>query len=259
MLKRFFLSIMTCTFVWTSWIDVVVADWWKPSPGTSWQIQYTGTLNTSVDVAVYDIDLFDTSESTIKSLHSKGKKVICYFGAGNYESWRPDAMRFPSAIKGKNIDGWPGEKWLDIRRLDLLLPIMADRIKLAATKGCDAVDPDCADGYTNDTGFSLSYDHQLAYNIALADEAHSLGLAISLKNDVEQVGDLVGFFDFAVNEECFTYGECESLLPFIRAGKPVFGIEYALSTSRFCSKANQMNFDFLRKRLDLNAWRRSCR
>jgi hypothetical protein len=45
----------------------------------------------------------------------------------------------------------------------------------------------------------------------------------------------------------------------VAAGKPVFGIEYNLTTSQFCSRANQMNFDFLRKRLDLNAWRAACR
>ena len=43
-------------------------------------------------------------------------------------------------------------------------------------------------------------------------EAHSRGLEVGLKNDVEQVGQLVGYFDWQLNEECFQYDECEALL-----------------------------------------------
>jgi hypothetical protein len=234
------------------------ADWWRPVPGTSWQIQYTGTLNTALDAQVFNIDLFDTPASVIAKLHSQGKKVICYFSAGSWENWRPDASRFPASVKGRS-NGWPGEKWLDIRRLDILMPIMTERMKLAVQKGCDAVDPDNVDGYSNRTGYRLTYNDQLNYNRSLAFAAHKLGLAISLKNDLEQIPDLVDYFDFAVNEECFSYNECNGLSAFIAQGKPVFGIEYELSASAFCPKANRMNFDFLRKRLDLDVWRVTCR
>src|SRR4029079_13653563 len=64
---------------------------WQPHPGTSWQIQLQGTLDTSVAASVYDIDLFDTSASTIAVLRAAGRRVICYFSAGSYEDWRPDA------------------------------------------------------------------------------------------------------------------------------------------------------------------------
>lgn len=232
---------------------------WQPAPGLKWHIQYTGTLNTSLNVDVYNIDLFDTSATTISTLKSKGKHVICYFSAGSYENWRPDTGKFPASVLGQNLDGWPGEKWLDVRQLDILIPIMRARMEMAATKGCHAVDPDNVDGYSNKTGFPLSYNDQLAFNIALTEAAHDLGLAIGLKNNVDQIKDLVTHYDFAVNEECFQWGECDALKPFVNAGKPVFGIEYSLSSSSFCPKANSMNFDFQKKKLSLDAWTETCR
>ena len=232
---------------------------WHPSPGLKWQIQYTGTLDTSLNVDVYNLDLFDTSPAVISALRSKGKHVICYFSAGSYESWRPDAGAFPAFVLGRNLDGWMGERWLDLRQAHILLPIMKARMTLAAHKGCHAVDPDNVDGYSNNTGFHLTYHDQLIYNHALADAAHSLGLAIGLKNNLDQIKDLGSYFDFAVNEECFQNDECDLLKPFVDAGKAVFGIEYALSNSSFCPQANEMHFDFLKKTLALDAWRQSCK
>ncbi|HLP80363.1 MAG TPA: endo alpha-1,4 polygalactosaminidase, partial [Nitrosomonas sp.] len=48
---------------------------WKPAPGLKWHIQYTGAINTALNVDVYNIDLFDTSAATISTLRSKGKHV----------------------------------------------------------------------------------------------------------------------------------------------------------------------------------------
>ena len=42
--------------------------WWKPGVNTTWQWQLTGTLNTSYNVDVYDVDLFDTPTQTIAQL-----------------------------------------------------------------------------------------------------------------------------------------------------------------------------------------------
>jgi hypothetical protein len=232
---------------------------WQPEPGLSWQIQYEGAVDTQLEVDVYNLDLFDTSEATIAALQAKGTKVICYFSAGSSENWRSDFDEFPAGVLGNNLDGWAGEKWLDVRQFDVLLPIMVARMELAASKGCDAVDPDNVDGYSNKTGFPLTYGDQLDYLIALSQEAHALGLAIGLKNNVDQVDDLVDYFDFAVNEECFQYDECDTLIPFERQGKAVFGIEYNMEPSNFCPEANGLNFDFLKKRLSLNEWRSACR
>ncbi len=233
--------------------------WWQPVPGTSWQIQYSGTLDTSLDVQVYDIDLFDTPQSVIDTLHADGRKVICYFSAGSWEDWRSDAGDFPAGVLGNSLEDWPGEKWLDIRQVDLLAPIMRARLDLAVSKHCDGVDPDNVDGYTNDTGFPLTADDQLTYNRFLSTEAHARGLAIGLKNDLGQIPDLLADFDWALNEECFSYNECDLLTPFVQANKPVFGVEYNFDTADFCPQANAMNFDFLKKHWNLDAWRVACR
>jgi hypothetical protein len=216
-------------------------------------------LDISLDVQVYDLDLFDVSADVFSQLHAQGCKVICYFSAGSWEEWRPDAGQFPESVKGNDLEGWPGEKWLDIRQLATLGPIMATRLDLAAQKGCDGVDPDNVDGYQNDTGFPLASVDQLAYNQWIADQAHARGLAVGLKNDLGQIDELLPYFDWALNEQCFQYNECDLLLPFVQAGKPVFGIEYQGDPAGFCPQANAMNFDFLKKRLELDAWRIACR
>lgn len=225
----------------------------------SWQIQYTGEININLDVNVFNLDLFDTPVSLIQELHQRGVFVMCYFSAGSYEDWRPDAQEFPPKLLGNDMEGWPGEKWLDIRRLDLLAPIMKARLNLAVQKGCDGVDPDNVNGYENDTGFSLTYQDQLTYNRFLSTESHKRGLAIGLKNDLGQIPDLVSYFDWIINEECFTYQECNLLQPFIEAEKPVFVIEYNLAPEDFCPRANEMGFNALHKHRQLDAYRVDCR
>ncbi len=240
-------------------LDLLVArrTVWQPAPGTTWQWQLTGDIDTSFDVAMYDIDLFDTPELVIDELHADGRAVVCYFSAGAWEDWRPDADDFPGEVLGDD-NGWEGERWLDIRRLDVLRPIMAARLDLAAAKGCDGVEPDNVDGYTNTTGFPLSGADQLAFNTWLARAAHRRGLSVGLKNDLDQIPALVSRFDWALDEQCFQYDECDLLTPFVDAGKAVFGVEYRGKTSDFCPEANSLGFSWLRKRLNLGPWVDAC-
>jgi hypothetical protein len=231
---------------------------WQPDLNTSWQWQLTGVVDQSVDAQMFDLDLFDTDASLVTSLHLRGKKVVCYLSAGSWEDWRPDAASFPASVKGHS-NGWPGERWLDIRRIDILGPIMEARLDLCKAKGFDAVEPDNIDGYTNSTGFPLTYQDQLRYNIFLATAAHARGLSIGLKNDLDQIKDLLPYFDWALNEQCFQYRECGALSSFVNAGKAVFTVEYGLSTSEFCPQANALNFNSLKKNLNLDADRVACR
>lgn len=253
------LSQETHTDMHTTTPITAVEDWWVPPLNTSWQWQLTGIVNQSFDVDMYDIDMFNNGASVVASLHAKGRKVIGYISAGSWEKWRPDADEFPEEVLGKPLEGWPGERWLDIRRIDILGPIMTARMDLCKEKGFDGIEPDNIDGYVNDTGFPLTYKDQINYNIFLANEAHARGLSIGLKNDLDQVEDLLPYFDWALNEQCFQYEECNALMPFINAGKAVFQVEYFLKLRSFCSSANRLNFNSIKKRLRLDAWRRSCR
>jgi hypothetical protein len=231
---------------------------WRPALDTEWQWQLSTPVDQSVKAAMYDIDMFDNSASVVTSLHNAGRRVVCYIDFGTWENWRSDASQFPATVKGRN-NGWPGEKWLDIRQLSVLQPIMNHRLDLCKAKGFDAVEPDNIDGYSNSTGFPLSYQEQLTYNKWIASAAHSRGLSVALKNDVDQAADLLPYFDFALDEQCFQYDECSTLQPFITAHKAVFEVEYSLNTSSFCPKANQMDFNSMKKHLSLDAYRQACR
>ncbi|NLE17367.1 MAG: endo alpha-1,4 polygalactosaminidase [Propioniciclava sp.] len=232
--------------------------WWRPAVGTTWQWQLSGTVDTSVSAAVFDIDGEQATAALVADLHRRGAKVICYIDVGAWESYRRDASAFPSSVLGNRVDGWDQERWLDIRKLDVLLPIMEARIADCAAKGFDAVEPDLADGYLNDTGFPLKAADQIAYNTAIADLAHKHGMGVGLKNDAEQVTQLEPYFDFAVVEECVAYGECDAYVPFIRAGKAVLHVEYSGSTSSICKTTKPLGFSSMKKRLDLDAWREVC-
>lgn len=199
---------------------------WVPRATDTWQWQLNGELNTSYAVDVYDIDLVEAPQATIDLLHAQGRRVVCYFSAGSSEDWRPDFYRFKPADMGELLDSWPGERWLDVRS-ENVKAIMRDRLDLASAKRCDGVETDNVDGYTNQNGFDFSADDQLAYNRFLAQEAHARGLAIGLKNDLDQVDALASDFDFAVNEQCFQFSECSAYANFIAAGKAVFNAEYA--------------------------------
>jgi hypothetical protein len=231
---------------------------WMPALHTSWQWQLQYTVDTSYDVAMYDIDGFDSSKKLVSKLHADGRAVVCYLSAGSWENWRPDAGDFPPVVLGRP-NGWPGERWLDIRRLDILGPIMKRRLDMCRAKGFDAVEFDNVDGYSNHTGFPLYGAQQLRYDAFLANQAHRRGMSALLKNDVEQVRKLLPYFDAALNEQCHQYHECDVLSRFVDAGKAVFGVEYKLKKSEFCPSSNAANFNFLKKRLALGPWRRACR
>jgi len=232
---------------------------WRPAPGTSWQWQLSGTIDDTLEVAMYDLDLFDTPRDLIDRLHARGVVVICYFSAGSHEAWRPDADAFPPEVIGAPLDGWAGERWLDIRTKAVRTRMRA-RLERARRSGCDGVEPDNVDGYSNRTGFPLTARDQLSFNRFLARAAHTRGLSVGLKNDLEQVAELEPYFDWALDEECVQYDECDRLAPFISAGKAVFHVEYgdAALAAKICPDANARGFDTLVKHTALDAFRVAC-
>jgi len=236
-------------------------DWWHPTAGLTWQWQIgNNDIDTTIEADVYDIDLY-VDQAIIDELHARGRKVICYISVGSWEDWRPDRDRFPPEVLGKDYEGWQGEKWLDIRQLDKLAPILRARLDLCKARGFDAVEPDNMEIYTNDTGFPLTYADQLKFALWLAEEAHQRGLAIGQKNAADMVGDLVNIFDFAITEDYFYYGIAETMLPYIQAGKPVFAAEYTDlpgDFDSFCRQSRQLGFSTILKHRELDAWVKFC-
>jgi hypothetical protein len=230
---------------------------WRPPLHATWQWQLTTPVDRSVDAETFDIDLFDNPRWVVADLRRRERHVVCYVSAGSLEAWRPDARSFPAAVVGRPLVGWPGERWLDIRRLDLLAPLLERRLDLCRAKGFDGVEADNVDGYVNATGFALTARDQLRFNRFLARAAHARGLSIGLKNDLAQARLLEPSFDWALSEECFRYAECHLLAPFTRAGKAVIAVEY-VAPRRFCAKARALGFMAMLKRPGLDAGRRAC-
>ena len=237
--------------------------WWRPDSGATWQWQLAGDeIDLSVDADVYDLDAVETSADTVAALHEMGRRAVCYISAGSWEDWRPDSSEFPEEIIGREYEGWKGERWLDIRRIDLLAPVLGARMDLCRAKGFDGVEPDNVDGYLNETGFPLTAGDQLAFNRFLAREAHARGLAIGLKNDADQAAELATEFDFALAEDCFDQGWCELLSPFLDLGKPVWDAEYTdtgITVAAFCPQAQELGIQAILKNRNLDAWRQACR
>lgn len=244
-------------------------DWYRLGVGATWQWQLQpgadGAINTAYDVDVYDIDLFDAPDEVIAGLHEAGRQVVCYFSAGSYEEFREDAAEFAAEDLGETLDGFADERWLDIRS-ENVRAIMLARLDVAAARGCDCVEPDNVDGYANESGFDLSAEDQLAFNRFIANAARERGLCVGLKNDLDQIPQLVQYFDFAVNEQCHEYDECELLTPFIEAGKPVLSAEYeesyvsdADAREALCADALALSLRTLVLPLDLDdSFRFSC-
>lgn len=231
---------------------------WTPTPQDRLHIQFTGSLSVPDWATFVEIDGADSTAATVARLHAGGLHVACYISAGSAERWRSDYTEFPASVLGKRLDGWPGERWLDVRRVDILAPVMTARIDECAAKGFDAVEFDNVDGWTNDTGFPLTRRDARRYVRWLSDRSHEHGMAVGLKNALGLIRPLADHVDWALNEQCVQYDECRRYEPLVRRGKPVFVLEYSGRLSRICSIAARTDVIAQKKRLDLSSWSRPC-
>ncbi len=248
---------------------------WIPHPGLNWQYQLQGGVRTNVCAVpfsggscvhpdVYDIDLYANDGVTLNTaavaaIHATGAHAVCYVDAGTWEDWRPDAGNYPQSVLGLS-NGWPGERWLDIRAIGVLQPILDARVAKCVDAGFDAVEFDNVDGYENTTGFPLTSSDQLSFDTMLAGLAHKYGLSVGLKNDLDQLSQLQETFDFAINEQCAQFKECSAYDVWTAAGKTVVEVEYHVPGRRFCPGADMGGRDGMVKSLALRAkpWR-PCR
>jgi len=246
------LAILVCVVALA--LPGAAAAYWQPParPTFYWQLQ--GTIDTAVPAAVYDVDGFETTAAEVAALHASGKHVVCYVDVGTAENFRPDYSEFPASVLGRK-NGWPGERWLDIRQTGIVEPIMAARFKMCAEKGFDAVEPDNIEAFSNNSGFPITAAQQLAYNLWVAETVHGLGMAVLQKNDGEQAEAMAPSFDGALTEQCNQFHECGDFAPYLDAGKPVINAEYRLKTTKFCAADEALGIVGARFDLALNGKR----
>lgn len=227
---------------------------------------------------VFDIDLYvDTNltgegvfvvnTAAVDAIHARGKRAICYLSAGDVETFRPDYQAFVDfdAQCGHCLIGepfsrtFPDEFWANVNndqgQQDFMLQMVGQRVAACAAAGFDGVELDVVDAWAQGsavTGWEISAATQLEYNQRLANLVHSYGLTVALKNDLGQLAELLPYFDYAINEQCFQYDECfadpgSGYAAWVAAGKAVFQVEYRRSPRRFCALANAAGFNAIRK------------
>jgi hypothetical protein len=241
-------------------VPVRAADIWVPSLGASFS-WVLGDASEPPVADVIDLDLFDTQASRVAALKAKGAHVVCYINVGAFEDWRPDIADFPEAVIGKQYEGWPGERWLDIRQIETLAPVLRARFDLCKKKGFDAIEPDNLDGFEQNSGFPISRDDQIRFNRWIAGEAHQRGLSIGLKNVPDLIPELLPYYDWALLEDCYDQDWCADFSTFPAKGKAVFSVEYTdnkINFAAFCRSMSKLRFTGLLKNRNLDGFERRC-
>lgn len=277
------------TSVGACWTPVVGLRWQYQLQGShasqGCNFASTGGINVNISAVpdgggaparpqVFDIDfqtdafctggtISQENAAAVAAIHANGARAICYIDAGTAESFRPDYLDYVDfdnqtggALFGKAVGGFRNERWLNINnnvgQRDFILTKVGQRVDRCKANGFDAVEFDNVDAYQNKTGLSISPDTQLLFNTALANLAHSRGLTAGLKNDLGQADELRSWFDFAINEQCFQYRECDypspGLAGWTAAGKAVLNVEYK---SLKCADARRFSISSILKTVDL--------
>jgi hypothetical protein len=232
-----------------------------PLPGASWDWQLGETIDPPAGIQVFDAEPDSVTREQIMALNEAGIYTICYVSTGTIEDYRDDVNAFPASVVGKTYGDWPDEKFLDIRAIDVLLPLMQARFERCRDLGFQAIEPDNQDSHDNDTGFDISSPDVIAYLKALATLAHDQGMEIGQKNISDLTDQLVGIMDFVVTEDCFFDGWCDEVLPYIAAGKPVFDAEYTDTGVDFaaaCAYEAEHKVSMILKDRDLTIGLESC-
>jgi hypothetical protein len=207
--------------------------------------------------SVFDIDIYQDGKcytptnygvlntAAVGALHALDDKVIGYIDAGTAETWRPDYPQYQSfnsscggCLLGKPVGGFRDEFWLNINTnvsgtnpntgqtetaQQFILDELAARLAKARSADVDAIEFDNVDAYQNKTGLTISAATQEQFDAAIANLAHTAGFAVGLKNDLGQANDLQPYFDFAINEQCWQYRECNFPAPGLQVWPSSYG------------------------------------
>lgn len=230
----------------------------KPS---YWDWQLTEPFDLTVNVQVLVLDADSVSRDQLTALKARGVKPLCYISVGSWEAYREDHGDFPEASLGKTLGDWPDERYVDIRDLDVVAPIIQARMDRCKALGFQGVEADNLDLHHNDTGFEIGIPEVIKYATTLARYAHSIDLEIGQKNAPDLAPLLVKYFDFMMVESCFVWNFCSEVQPYIDAGKPVMAAEYMendLDWDAVCVQAGEIGMHMLFKNREITAGGRVC-
>ena len=204
-------------------------NWWKPNSRLTFHIQHISSREEAENLP--DVDVVNLELSQIQRylepnfFKNRNIKLVCYFSA-SYESWRLDADLYPKDAIGNKMREW-NESWGNIDK-ESLKTFLEGRMNLAQSLGCDAIEIDNTDPAfnTEETGFIITKEQNKDALIDLSNRAHKKKLAIFLKNTSDLAKELEPYFEGVFNEQCAQYNECSVYYSFVKAGKPVFQVEY---------------------------------
>ncbi len=189
---------------------------WDWQIGRVTPLQRTG--RNAVDI--YDVDGFLTTRAEVTAIQTRWQastlvhpEAVCYLDLA-WEDYRPDASPadgyFPASALGNIYFGFPEERWVDLRQLAALEPMLGERIGMCARKGFAAVELDDIDSFDppSTTGFHLTpgdLQNFLAYAFNLI---HRDGMTALWKNSPYLSWWGRQYADGAVVEECYLDHAC---------------------------------------------------
>lgn len=226
-----------------------------------WDWQLTEPFNLSRDLQVIDLDPDSVTASQVATLNSKGIKTICYVSIGTLEDYRDDIDDFPASVIGNIYGDWPDEKFLDVREIAILTPLMQARFQRCKDMGFDAIEPDNMDVHENNSGFNISQSDMVDYIQALASVAHGMGLEYAQKNVSDLTPQLINTSDFVITESCYQDGWCNEVMAYSAAGKDILDAEYndrPIDFETACGFAANNDIKMILKDRDLTSQLETC-
>jgi hypothetical protein len=188
-----------------------------------WQIGRVQPLERTGRRAVdmYDLDGFLTTAAQVRAITTTWTastrphpRTVCYLDLA-WEDYRPDASPgpggyFPAATLGKVYYGYSQERWVDLRQLDALEPMLRERIGMCARKGFDAVELDDIDSFDppSETGFRLTPGDLQNFLAYAFNEIHRDGMTGLWKNSPYLSWWGRRYADGALLEECYLDHGC---------------------------------------------------
>jgi Glycoside-hydrolase family GH114 len=230
-----------------------------PAKDVSWQVQLSGSFDSTVDVSLYYVDLDNLMNSEVEALVREGRYLACYLSAGTYEPWRADAALFPAVVLGNAVVDYPTERWLDIRS-SVVESLMGSRLDRMKSVGCHSVV--IANVTTNgqDSGFAVTAAEQNSYLVWIGEQLHLRGLGAGLATAEDRLSQVEPYFDWAYAQQCWIESQCSAYTPFVSANKVVLAVEFGDSSTptEICQSVRGSGINLILKSNGLGAGRIAC-